>query len=77
MKKLAIEDIKEILNEIVELLKVAGAYSLGILIMLIIPGVPYLFCYYNDLPILAGILLIPMQLIGCVIGISVILKLTE
>ena len=69
--------MKEILNDLVELLKIAGAYSLGVLIMLIIPGVPHLLCIYNGLYILAAVLLIPMCLIGIVLGISVIMELTD
>ncbi len=69
--------MKEILNDLVELLKIAGAYSLGILIMLIIPGVPHLLCIYNGLYVLAAVLLIPMCLIGIVLGISVIMELTD
>ena len=69
--------MKEILNDLVELLKIAGAYSLGVLIMLIIPGVPHLLCIYNGLYVLAAVLLIPMCLIGIVLGITVIMELTD
>ncbi len=63
------------LKEALFLFKFIASFSIGIIVMYAIPGIPWSICMYYGLDILAMILLIPSAVLGVIIGIGVLDKL--
>jgi len=65
----------ETLKDALFLFKFVASFSIAIIVMYAIPGIPWSICMYYGLDILAMILLIPSIILGIIIGFGVLDKL--